>query len=325
MTNRWTWHGGGLTAARAYFGGDDWLDLSTGINPHAWPGATDIGVNWRGLPDEHGLRELEAAAAERFNCEPIHVRAIPGTEAGLRLIGSMLPAPAFHLAPGYRTHGELVGGSTPIPMDRLDEADGSTLILANPNNPNGRLLDRTALLDLLDRRGREGWLLIDEAFADSHPEQSLAADVSDGGRLLVFRSFGKFFGLAGLRLGFVIGPREILDRLGKRLGAWPVSAAAIAIGTAAYRDAGWIAAMRARLRREADDLDTVLRAAGFDPQGACPLFRLIDCGDGMAMFERLAKRAILTRPFDYAPGRLRLGLPGSMEALARLQAALRDG
>lgn len=325
MTSRWTWHGGGLTAARAHFGGDDWLDLSTGINPHGWPGAADIEVDWRCLPDEHGLRQLEAAAAGHFGCDADHVCAVPGTEAGLRLIGRMLPPPACHLVPGYRTHGELVAGSTPIPMERLGEADGSTLILANPNNPDGRLLDRAALLDLSDRRGREGWLLIDEAFADCHPEQSLAADACDGKRLLVFRSFGKFFGLAGLRLGFVIGRRDVIDRLRKRLGAWPVSAAAIAIGTAAYRDTSWIVAMRAQLRREADALDAALRMAGFDPQGACPLFRLIDCGHASALFERLAKRAILTRPFDYAPGWLRFGLPGSTEALARLQAALGDG
>jgi cobalamin biosynthetic protein CobC len=104
-----------------------------------------------------------------------------------------------------------------------------------------------------------------------------------------------------------------------------VSAAAIAIGTAAYRDAAWIAAMRNRLRREADDLDAVLRTTGFSPQGACPLFRLITCGDAAGLFERLARQAILTRPFDHSPGWLRLGLPGGAERLARLQSALADG
>jgi cobalamin biosynthetic protein CobC len=323
VTSRWTWHGGGLTAARGHFGGDDWLDLSTGINPHSWPGT--VAIDWRHLPDEHSLRELEAAAAGHFGCDPDHVCAVPGTEAGLRLIGRMLPAPAFHLTPGYRTHGELVDRSTPISVEGLDEADGSTLILANPNNPDGRLLDRSALLDLLDRRGAENWLLLDEAFADCHPEQSLAADARDGRQLLVFRSFGKFFGLAGLRLGFVIGPRGMIEGLRRRLGAWPVSAAAIAIGIAAYSDTDWITAMRARLRREANELDAILRAAGFDPQGGCPLFRLIDCGDGMALFERLARRAILTRPFDHNPGWLRLGLPGGAKALDRVQSALADG
>lgn len=325
MTARWTWHGGGLSAARAHFGGTDWLDLSTGINPHAWPGAAAVEVDWRPLPDERALRELEQAAAAHFGCDPDHVCAVPGTETGLRLIGNLLPGPAFHLAPAYRTHGEMIAGSTPLPMERLGEADGASLILANPNNPDGRLLDRDDVLDTLDRRGRSGWLVIDEAFADCHPEQGIAAHVEDTARLLVFRSFGKFFGLAGLRLGFMVGPRAVIDALRHKLGAWPVSAAAIAIGTAAYRDGEWIAAMRERLRHEADDLDAVLRAAGFSPLGACPLFRLIDCGDATALFERLARQAILTRPFDHSPGWLRLGLPGGAAARDRLRSALADG
>jgi len=325
MTVRWTWHGGGLDAARAHFGGEDWIDLSTGINPHAWPGAAATSIDWRCLPDERALRNLETAAADHFGCGADHLCAVPGTEAGLRLIGSMLPGPAFHLSPAYRTHGEMVEGSVPIPKHRLDEADGSSLILANPNNPDGHVLDRDTLLGFLERRGREGWLLVDEAFADCHAAYSLATHVEDGRRLLLFRSFGKFFGLAGVRLGFVIGPSAFIGEVRRRLGAWPVSAAAIAIGTAAYRDTGWIAGMRARLGREADELDSVLRASGFDPQGACPLFRLIDCGDAMDLFDRLAKRAILTRPFDHDPGWLRIGLPGTGESLARLQQALRDG
>jgi len=322
---RWTWHGGGLTAARARFGGEDWLDLSTGINPRAWPGVEAVPVDWRRLPEEHALRELEEAAADYVGCHADHVCAVPGTEAGLRLIGSMLEAPAFHLVPAYRTHGETIAGSVPIALEELDKADGSSLILANPNNPDGRLLDREALRDLLRRREGKGWLLVDEAFADCHPAQSLAGDVADSRRLLVFRSFGKFFGLAGLRLGFVIGPRDTVRRLRRRLGAWPVSAAAIAIGTAAYRDAGWIAATRVQLERDAGELDAVLRAAGFRPQGMCPLFRLIACDDASALFERLAKRFILTRPFDDRPDWLRLGLPGGAEALPRLRSALQDG
>lgn len=325
MTGRWTWHGGGLSAARAHFGGDKWMDLSTGINPHPWPGAATIAVDWRQLPDELALRELEQAAAEHFGCDAEYVCAVPGTEVGLRLVGEELTGPTFHITPTYRTHGEMAAGGTSIRMEKLDEADGASLILANPNNPDGRLLDRDVVLSLLARRADDGWLLVDEAFADCHPAHSIAADVADNRRLLVFRSFGKFFGLAGVRLGFVLGPRQVIASLRRRLGAWPVSTAAITIGTAAYRDAGWIIAMRDRLRREADALDAMLRAAGFHPQGACPLFRLIECEDAMGLFEQLARQAILTRPFDYAPGWLRLGLPGSADALARLQAALRDG
>lgn len=321
--SRWTWHGGGLAAARLRFGDGPWLDLSTGINPHPWPGAHTMPINWHGLPDETALRDLEEAAAAHFGCNPGHVCAVPGTETGLRLVGELLPAaPAFHVTPSYSTHADMIPGSRPICFSEVGTADGSSLILANPNNPDGRLLDRSALADLLARRGGKGWLLLDEAFADCHPEHSLAAFVDDGRQLVVFRSFGKFFGLAGLRLGFVIAPAAIASRLRGRLGAWPVSAACLAIGSAAYRDDEWSSRMRLRLRAAAAGMDAMLTGLGYTVKGDCPLFRLIECQSGQALFERLAHRAILTRPFDAYPGWLRLGLPGTPEGLERLRAGL---
>lgn len=326
MTGRWTWHGGGLAAARARFGEgrDPWIDLSTGINPYGWPGVSALDIDWHRLPDEADLRALERAAAGHFGADPAHVCAVPGSEIGLRLIGERLDGPAFYRIPCYRTHGAMVAAARPIAADRLADADGATLILANPNNPDGALLDPMAMADLLDRRG-QGWLVVDEAFADTEALPGMAAQVGDDRRLIVHRSFGKFFGLAGLRLGFVLGPRAALEPLRDRLGAWPLSAAAIAIGTAAYGDAAWIARTRARLGDAASALDAMLRGAGFDPVGACPLFRLIATGDAAALFERLARRAILTRPFDEQPHWLRLGLPADRHQLARLEAALRDG
>lgn len=319
---RWTWHGGGIDAARARFGGEDWLDLSTGINPQAWPHANAVPINWRDLPGEDGLAALEGAAADHFGCKADHVCAVPGTEVGLRLVGELLDRPAYHIAPTYRTHAEMVASSTPIFIDALDRVDGATLILANPNNPDGRLLCHDRIADLLKRRGPSGWLVLDEAFADCHPDHTVADRVSDEGRLIVFRSFGKFFGLAGVRLGFVIGPRAIVTRLRSRLGAWPVSAGAIAIGKAAYRDGAWITTMRRWLEAEAARLDAGLEARGYRVIGACPLFRLIECADAIALFHHLAQRAILTRPFDRQPRWLRVGLPGNEAGLARFIAAL---
>ena len=184
-----------------------------------------------------------------------------------------------------------------------------------------------AILDtLLDQRAASPhWLMIDEAFADADPGLSMAARVRDDRRLLVFRSFGKFFGLAGVRLGFVLGPSDALAQLRSRLGSWPVSSAALAIGAAAYADTRWIAATRERLDGEAAALDVVLRRHGLAPQGTCPLFRLVVVADAHRLFERLARQAILTRPFEYQPTWLRIGLPGSPDALARLDAALDRG
>ncbi len=118
-----TYHGGRLEAARAAYGGGPWLDLSTGINPHAWPGAATMAVDWRALPDETALAALEAAAAAWFGVAPALVCAVPGSEIGLRMTGAIIGGEAAHVVPSYRTHGEMVAGSRPIALDDV----GATL------------------------------------------------------------------------------------------------------------------------------------------------------------------------------------------------------
>jgi cobalamin biosynthetic protein CobC len=326
MIDRWTWHGGGLAAARATFGDDGapWLDLSTGINPNPWP-VPPLTFDWSRLPDEADLRALEAAAADHFGVAAHHVCAVPGSEIGLRLMGQFVSGPAFHLMPAYRTHAEMLGRSMPLILTELARADGATLILANPNNPDGRVLDRDTMRDLLDRRGSSGRLLLDEAFADASPDISLASEVGRDDRLILFRSFGKYFGLAGVRLGFVLATPPVLARLRETLGAWPLSAAAIAIGTAAYRDREWIDVTRDQLARRAAELDARLQAVGLTATGSCPLFCLLHVADAYALFERLARRHILTRPFADNPSWLRIGLPPDRQALDRLMEALANG
>jgi cobalamin biosynthesis protein CobC len=316
------WHGGGLVAAQRHFGSSDWIDLSTGINPHPWPSAANMAFDWRRLPDSEALAALEAAAASCFGVDPRHICAVPGSEIGLRLVGTLVGGAAQHVVPAYRTHGAMIAGSTATLFDAV--GDGDTLIIANPNNPDGRVIRHAAMQVLLRGRG-DGWLLVDEAFADADPVASMASLVSDMQRLIVFRSFGKFFGLAGVRLGFVIAPLAIIAALRERLGAWPLSAAAIAIGFDAYTDQDWIAATRERLPHDAATLDATLGRHGYRPIGACPLFRLIEADDAHVLFERLARRAILTRPFANQPRWLRIGLPADADALARLDAALADG
>lgn len=321
----WTFHGGRVSEAHRTYprAPGPWLDLSTGINPHAWPGAAGVEVDWRALPDADALAELEQAAANYFGASPERICALPGTEIGLRLLDNLgLPEPFLHVSPGYRTHAEAFAGSTAIDRGMLAEAGqaGGTVLLANPNNPDGHVFAAKELLGIAS--GSNGWLVVDEAFADASPAVSLIPYLDPAARVLVLRSFGKFFGLAGVRLGFAVGPEPLIAALRRKLGSWPVSSAAIQIGIGAYHDAAWIAETRDRLVTDAAALDAVLVRHGFEPKGGCPLFRLIDAG---GWFDRLARRGILTRPFDYAPSWLRLGLPGSDSALARLDRALADG
>ncbi|WP_447725292.1 threonine-phosphate decarboxylase [Sphingomonas koreensis] len=316
----WTQHGGQLEQARRAFGDSDepWIDLSTGINPHPWSGAGGIVIDWTRLPDADAIDDLEAAAAGYFGADPACVLALPGTEIGLRLLGERLPGPVRYRWPSYRTHAEMAPDAVAV---KAPDAGASTLILANPNNPDGRVTPAA----LLRAQMETGWLVVDEAFADTDQRHSVAGDVDRDARLIVLRSFGKFFGLAGVRLGFLIAPPPLIAEFRARIGAWQVSAAAIAIGSAAYRDSEWIAETRERLPQQAAALDRVLAAHGHTPIGDCPLFRLIETDDANALFERLVRRSILTRPFDDEPRWLRIGLPPHAAALERLDAALANG
>ena len=328
VSEDFTWHGGRLAQARAIFGDgpEPWIDLSTGINSRPWPGAAAIAPDWCNLPDPQGLVKLEEAAAAYFGADPDHVCAVPGSEMGLRLLGALFELPARHLTPAYRTHGAIFPVSRAVASLDAPPTEPTMLVLANPNNPDGRMLPRASLREWLDwEETAGGWMIVDEAFADVTPDISLAGDVDCEGRLIVMRSFGKFFGLAGVRLGFMIAPRRIVAALRHFLGDWPVSAAAIAIGTAAYHDLDWIASARKAIDLRARALDTLLMRHGLEAKGECPLFRLVECPDAHGLFERLARHRILTRPFEERSDWLRFGLPAGEAQLDRLDRALRDG
>lgn len=300
------------------------MDLSTGINPLPWPGAGAVETDWHSLPDPDALAALEAVAARYFGVDPALCCAVPGSEMALRLLGTVTGQAGAHLTPAYRTHA--VACPEAIDWVAGPPHDASLLLLANPNNPDGRILPEARLEEWLHWQGRAGgWLVVDEAFADAAPHASIARWVDGRRRLIVLRSFGKFFGLAGVRLGFVLAPPEIIAAYRRVLGDWPLSAAALGIGAAAYADHAWIEGTRQALPTRAAALDGMLSDHGFKAGGACPLFRLIETDDAGALFERLASRAILTRPFADYPRGLRLGLPAGEDEMARLDRALADG
>ncbi len=300
-----------------------WLDLSTGINPQPWTPPVYLSIDLTALPSPAALAELEAAAAAVFGTAPERVVALPGSEIGLRSLACLdLPLPMRFVAPSYATHGQAMPGAHPMSRMMIDDIDDGTLLLANPNNPDGAL-DGPERLLAIARRG--GWLVIDEAFADVVPSSSIIPLLDTHDRVVVFRSFGKFFGLAGVRLGFMIAPMAQAEAMRARLGSWPVSAHAVAYGTAAYRDRAWIARARVTIAERAARLDALLARHGLQAVGDCPLFRLIETDAAATLFDRLACAGILTRPFDYAPRWLRIGVPGNDAAFVRLERALANG
>ena len=306
-------HGGRVAAARAAFGGEDWIDLSTGIAPWAWPVA-GVPPGLDHLPEPAAIAALEAAAAQAFGvADPAGVVAVPGTDLALRLLAGLLPARQVAVRdPGYAGHGAAWPDAEPVAD--LPAPDRDLFVLASPANPDGCVTDPAALRAL----ARRMTVVVDEAYAD--PAPGLCPHVSD--RLIVLRSFGKFYGLPGLRLGFVVAGPDVVARLRARIGDWPVSGPAVAIGAAAYADAVWRRAQQARIAEAGVLLDDLFAGAGLSIVGSAPLFRLVACrGD---LFATLARHAILTRPFADRSDRLRIGLPRGAAALTRLATAL-DG
>jgi len=342
-------HGGRLGAARIAYSQapQPWIDLSTGINPRSYPAPRARGVTLNRLPDTGELARLEAIAATAFGvADPVRVVATGGTEPALRLLpfvaGSVgvngtggavagAIAAAVVAGPTYGSHADAwikAGVASRVVGDaELDSAigDRTALVVVNPNNPDGRLMSRDRLRQLHDAvASRGGVLVVDEAFAEVTPEASVAdlAGTAEAEHLVVLRSFGKFYGLAGLRLGFVVGNPALAARVRGLIGDWPVSVDALAAGLVAYADRAWADRMRKQLAAAARRLDGLLMRYGFEVVGGTSLYRLVRAADAPARFERLAAAGILTRPFQHDVTLLRFGLPGSPDAWRRLDEAL---
>jgi cobalamin biosynthesis protein CobC len=343
-------HGGRLCTARALHPDAPlpWIDLSTGINPHSYPAARASEAARARLPTPEETRSLEAAAGRAFGVDDAErVAATAGSEAGLRLmphvllkhgLGSGERCPdasvlgleqSIVAGPTYSSHAAAYRAAGLRAADRLaDDVPARTAVtIVNPNNPDGGVSEPERLLRLHDDIvARHGYLVVDEAFADVAPACSVAplAGSARYPNLIVLRSFGKFYGLAGIRLGFVIAAPSILARLRELLGDWPVSADAIAAGTAAYADDSWADRMRETLCQSALRLDAVLIGSGLTVIGGTSLFRLTRSEDARARFERLLRAGILARPFEHDATLLRFGLPPhDPSAWQRLAAALR--
>lgn len=312
-------HGGGVDAAVARWGGAraGWLDLSTGINPQPYPLPDLAPGDWAALPDAGAQARLDRAARAFWRVpDGAAVLAAPGASAliarapSLRSIGrATVPGPTYNEhARAFRAAGWQVAEGGPC----------TARVVVHPNNPDGRVWTAETALQGLEPGGL---LVIDESFCDIAPEASLIALATRPGTV-VLKSFGKFWGLAGLRLGFAIGDPALIERLALWLGPWPVSGPALATGALALSDPAWAQATRQRLAADARRLDHLMARAGASVAGGCDLFRLYDTPDAAAWADRLGRAQILARSFPYSARWLRLGLPGTPDGWSRLARAL---
>ncbi|CDX51978.1 Threonine-phosphate decarboxylase [Mesorhizobium plurifarium] len=304
------------------------MDLSTGINPHSYPLFELPATALTRLPEAGQLRELAEIAAGAYGApSAAHVAAAPGTQILLPRVASLVrPGKALVLGPTYAEHARAaaIAGHAVAEVgdfDALVEAD--LAVLVNPNNPDGRVIEKARLLDLAARlRAKGGLLVVDEAFMDVGPiEQSLAGDVAEGG-IVVLRSFGKFFGLAGVRLGFALTDPLTAERLDAQLGPWAVAGPALEYGIRALSDANWQADMRKRLAQDAGRLDALLGRFDVPVSGGTSLFRYLSSPEASSLFSALGECGVLVRHFAERPQVLRFGLPGNDAEWQRLESAL---
>jgi len=322
-------HGGDLAWARAAFpqAHEPWLDLSTGINPWGYPVAMNPAA-WSHLPSPAALKALVAAARHYYRVSPEStVLPVAGIELAIRLLPHFLntKGPVSVIGPTYSSHADAwrqAGHDLRI-VKRLDDiaADCSLGVVVSPNNPDGSLTPHAALAvsaAALSRKG--GYLIADRSFADVEAVPD-ALPSSPG--LIELRSFGKFFGLPGLRLGFVIGPEAALRPLARALGAWPLNAAALALGQQALGDEAWHAATRAKLEKAGTALRILLHRHG-EVLGGTDLFQLLQVEDAPALFRHLGSHGVLARIFDYDQRWIRFGLPPDKISYERLAKCLAE-
>jgi cobalamin biosynthetic protein CobC len=326
-------HGGRLRAAAQHYGTplSGWIDLSTGIAPHAYPVPPLPPEAWQRLPeDDDGL---EAAACRCYGAH--RVLALPGSQAAIQLLPRLrprcrvlLPQPTYaEYALAWRAAGH---GVRSCAFADLPQAcrNADVVMLGNPNNPTGERLARNELEAMAQElQARGGWLIVDEAFADCVADggDALAAQAGQAplDNVVVLRSLGKFFGLAGARVGFAIAADHILDPLADAVGPWAVAHPARVVAQAALADRDWQAAQSARLQRDGARLLALLDASGFKHATGASLFAYVALAETKACQEFFARRGILLRAFD-TPSALRVGLPSNETEWQRLTHAFKD-
>lgn len=316
-------HGGRLNQAARHWGipVEEWLDLSTGIAPWPYPLPAVPATVWQRLPEEDD--GLKAVAADYYGVDTARssVLILPGSQAAIQRLPFLLPPGRVAMAmPLYNEHP----ASWQAAGHRLVgwEEEAEVAVLCRPNNPTGQWMERESLID---RAAKVRLLLVDEAFLDAWPAAGVGQSLAACGleNVLVLRSLGKFFGLAGVRLGCLIAASAWTERLGAVLGPWAVSHPARWAARCALADAGWQQLQRERLRSAANTLGSALRQAGLPPAGGCGLFQYCPTPRAERLFESLARRGILVRLFR-EPSALRFGLPATEEEMQRLVQALRE-
>ncbi|MFN3609316.1 MAG: threonine-phosphate decarboxylase CobD [Hyphomonas sp.] len=329
MTQSDLLHGGALDCLKTLYpqAPEPWIDLSTGLNPHPYPIAPLPPEIFAHLPSQNRYQACHGSLARYYGAPPESLMLVPGTELLIRLLPQLLQIQTVAIAdPTYGDHQscwQRAGAKITLMADpTLLAGKVDAIVLCNPNNPDGRTWSPESLEDCrVQQAASQGWLIVDEAYADLVPSLSLAARGGEAG-LIVLRSFGKFFGLAGLRLGALIGPAAVLTAARDLLGVWPVSGPALHVAKLAADDPVWPEMTRKCLELSRSVIDKTLTDAGLTVRGGTSLFCYVEVPDAHTLWHRLAGQGVYTRRFAWSDRHLRIGLPADDAGLSRLAGAL---
>ena len=325
-------HGGRLDAAIEKYGGErkDWIDLSTGINPNGYPAhKIDIPSDiWRDLPDDGLLNDVKQAANAYYEApEGVEPVIGAGSQSFIQILPRLFkPQSVAIIGYTYQEHGLRwqQAGHDVLVADGLESAAASAriVILVNPNNPDGDAIDPDAFVNYAARLGAKGGaLIVDEAFGDVASDFS-AMDYAGSQGLIILRSIGKFFGLAGIRLGFAYCDSQRREQLENALGIWPVSAPSLYIGASALNDTTWIKRAHKTIEARSAGLDQVLDDADLEIIGGTMLYTLIRYSRAEKLVKYLAQNHILVRHFTGRKEWIRFGLPANVNQTKRLAKVL---
>ncbi len=326
-----TVHGGALTEMMTRFPNapQPWLDLSTGINPIAYPVPQLSTELWQRLPEAEHFSAAAQAAAAFMGCAPTAITFTSGSQSAISLLPDLLPARRVALLEVTYSEYASAWARTDCEILRLPDpkalmhCEADVICLCNPNNPDGYRWPRADLDALVARQTeRGGWVVVDEAYADFLPSLSLAGQIDETHRLVVLRSFGKTFGLAGLRLGALLGPQSLLHHLRQRMGPWPVSTVALEIARQAYRNTAWQHAAAARAYAGCEALRSLLTERELQVEGDGVLYLSVLTPQAQNLWENLARQGVYVRRFADNAARLRFGLLADHHEFTRLRTAL---
>ncbi len=321
-------HGGDIIWAANTFGipHENWLDLSTGISPWSWPCENMPIEPFRTLPPNDD--QLRETARKYYACDVEHILPVPGAQFLISMIPFWVKKGRVALPSiGYREHLNAwikAGHDTVFYRDpheifsMIEKGDLNYIVIINPNNPTSEKMSPDTVLaiqsQLRQKHGQNRLLVLDEAFSDSFPELALPNTERDS-NTLVLRSFGKFFGLAGVRLGFFIANPKWLSKFRDVHGPWLVSHPALWLASRALADTPWINQQRRRIKAQSEALRGFLLEHYDDAMiRSSDLFQTVfaSADELYRDFLAFAQQGILLRYQSYGDHSawLRFGLPG---------------